>query len=109
VVPGSHLFRDSTVVAASDEELERIWIDGKRHPMTGEPLHIERLSATPGTVVLMWTHSLHGVTPRRPTSPTRWAVVYAYRNPGRPSRSRWISEQFEKSPPAGTEGLMSLY
>jgi len=109
VVPGSHLFRDSSVVAASDDELERIWIDGKRHPATGEPLRIERLSAPPGSVVLMWTHSLHGVTPRKPTSPTRWAVVYAYRNPGRPSRSRWISEEFEKSPPPGTEGLMSLY
>ena len=109
VVPGSHLFRDSTVVAPSDEELERIWIEGKRHPTTGEPLQIERLSAPPGTVVLMWTHSLHGVTPRKPTSPTRWTVVYAYRNPGRPSRSRWISEEFERAQLPGTEGLMSLY
>ena len=109
VVPGSHLFRDSAVVANTDEELERNWIDGKRHPLTGEPLSIEALRAAPATVTLMWTHALHSVTPRKPTSPMRWTVVYAYRNPGQPSRSRWISEEFEKSELPGPEGLMSLY
>jgi hypothetical protein len=108
-VPGSHLFRDSKVLAETDEELERTWLEGKRHPLTGEPLRIERLSAPPATVILMWTHALHGVTPRKPSSPTRWAVVYAYRNPGRPSRARWLSEEFEHSSLPGTEGLMSLY
>jgi len=61
------------------------------------------------SVALMWTHTLHSVTPRKPTSPTRWAVVYGYRNPGEPSRSRWISEEFEKSTPPRTQGLLSLY
>ena len=46
-------------------------------------------------MILMWTHALHGVTPRKPTSPTRWTVVYGYRNPGRPSKARWISEEFD--------------
>ncbi len=109
VVPGSHLFRDSAVIAATDQELEQGWLQGKLHPITGQPLRIERLSAPPGTIILMWTHALHGVTPRKPTSSTRYSVVYAYRNPGQPSRSRWISEQFEQAPPPGTEGLMSLY
>jgi hypothetical protein len=36
-------------------------------------------------------------------------VVYAYRNPGRPSGARWISEEYEKKPIIGAEGLMSLY
>jgi hypothetical protein len=35
--------------------------------------------------------------------------VYAYRNPGRESRARWITEEFERYPPEGTEGLMSLF
>jgi hypothetical protein len=109
VVPGSHLFRDSTIVADTDEDLRRSWLEGKRHPGTGEPLRIENLNAPPATVVLMWTHALHAVTPRAPSSPTRWAVVYAYRNPGQPSRARWLSEDFEKSQLPGTEGLMSLY
>ncbi len=109
LVPGSHLFRDSSIVAATDDELERIWLEGKQHPLTHEPLRIERLSAPPATVILVWTHALHGVTPRKPTSPTRWTVVYAYRNPGQPSRSRWISEEFERRQVPGTEGLMSLY
>jgi hypothetical protein len=109
VVPGSHLFRDSKISAETDRDLERLWLEGKRHPQTGEKLRIERLSAPPGSVILMWTHALHGVTPRQPDSPTRWTVVYGYRNPGQPSRARWITEQFEKRQIAGAEGLMELY
>jgi hypothetical protein len=109
VVPGSHLLRDSSVNLRTDAELEATWLAGKRHPITGEPLRIERLSAPPGSVVLMWTHALHGVSARSPLSETRWTVVYAYRNPGRPSRARWLSEAFERSGIPGTEGLMGLY
>jgi hypothetical protein len=109
VVPGSHLFRDSTIIAQTDEELTSAWLEGKRHPQTGEPLRIEGLSAPPASVILMWTHALHGVTARRPNSETRWTVVYAYRNPGQPSKARWITEAFEQSELPGTEGLMSLY
>ena len=42
----------------------------------------------------MWTHAAHGVSPRSPLSPTRWCVVSAYRNPGAPSVSRWINEDW---------------
>jgi hypothetical protein len=109
VVPGSHLFRESRIGAGSDEEFRSGWMAGKTHPLTGEPLEIEYLAAPPGTVILMWTHAAHAVRPRLPDSPTRWTAVYAYRNPGRESRARWISEAFEASPPPGAEGLMSLY
>ena len=50
-------------------------------------VEIQDLSVPDGTVALMWTHAAHAVSPRRPNSKTRWTVVYAYRNPGRPSRS----------------------
>lgn len=83
VVPGSHLYRDRDIEANRDEELLAGWMAGKSHPLTGAPLQIEDLSAPPATVALMWTHAAHAVTPRRPGSDTRWAVVYAYRNPGR--------------------------
>lgn len=109
VVPGSHLYRDARLSASGDAALREGWLAGKRHPLTGEPLAIEYLSAPPGSVVLMWTHAAHAVSPRRPESPTRWAVVYAYRNPGLPSRARWITPEFETSPPPGAEGLMPLY
>jgi hypothetical protein len=109
VVPGSHLFRDAHLNAASDAELRSGWLAGKRHPHTGAPLEIEYLAVPPGTVVLMWTHAAHAVSPRQPGSSTRWTVVYAYRNPGAPSRARWISEEFERHPPEGTTGLMGLY
>jgi hypothetical protein len=108
VVPGSHLFRDPDVHAQTDADLAP-WLEGKRHPRTGQPLRIERLQAPPRSVVLMWTHALHGVTARKPDSGTRWTVVYAYRNPGQPSRARWITPAFEKLALPGTEGLMSLY
>lgn len=108
VVPGSHLFRESSLRAASDEELRRGWMAGKTHPITGAPLEIVPLEASPGTVILMWTHAAHAVTPRRLDSDTRWTVVYAYRNPGQPSRARWITEGFERNPPPGAEPLMPL-
>jgi hypothetical protein len=109
VVPGSHLYRDAQLRAGSDEELRAGWMAGKTHPRTGAPLQVEYLSAPPGTVILMWTHAAHAVSPRRPGSDTRWTVVYAYRNPGRPSRARWITDAFEQNPPEGAEGLMALY
>ena len=108
-VPGSHLYRDTHIRAQSDVELQERWLAGKTHPETGEPLKIQSLSAPPGTVVLMWTHAAHAVNPRKPNSDTRWCVVYAYRNPGKPSGARWITPDFERKPIPGAEGLMSLY
>jgi hypothetical protein len=109
VVPGSHLYRDPSLRAASDDALLAGWLAGKHHLRTAAPLAIEHLSVPPGTVIVMWTHAAHAVTPRQPSSGTRWAVVYAYRNPGAESRARWISPDFENRPPPGAEELMSLY
>ena len=95
VVPGSHLFRDNKIHAESDADLEANWLRSKQHPTTGQPLVIEHLSVPTGTVILMWTHAAHGVTARQADSDTRWTVVYAYRNPGKPSGARWISQAYE--------------
>ena len=107
-VPGSRLYRDKFRFRA-EEEFQSGWVADKKHPLTGEPLEIQDLSVPDGTVVLMWTHAAHAVSPRQPNSKTRWTVVYAYRNPGRSSTARWISEEFERKPIDGAEGLMSLY
>ena len=109
VVPGSHLYRDPGIRAESDAELAQGWMTGKVHPVSGQPLSIEELSVSKGTVVLMWTHAAHGVNPRKEDSDTRWCVVYAYRNPGQESRARWIGPIFKKKKIKGAEGLMSLY
>ena len=108
-VPGSHHYRDGRIHGGTDEALREGWLVGKTHPKTGEPLEIQALSVPSGTVILMWTHAAHAVTPRKQDSETRWTVVYAYRNPGKPSGARWISPEFEQKPIPGTEGLMSLY
>ena len=109
VVPGSHHYREPRMRFHTDEELRAGWLPGKTHSWTGLPLEIEALEAPPGTVALMWTHAAHAVSPRRPDSDMRWAVVYAYRNPGAASHARWLSEGFETHPPAGAEALMSLF
>jgi phytanoyl-CoA hydroxylase len=107
VVPGSHRFRDPKIRAADDTELSKGWLRNKTHPDTGAPLAIETLNAPEGSVVLMWTHAAHAVTARKPGSPVRWSVVYAYRNPGAPpSPARWISPEFEQNPPPGAERLL---
>ncbi len=108
-VPGSHLYRDGRIHGGTDEALRKGWLVGKTHPETGEPLQIQQLSVPSGTVILMWTHAAHAVTPRKPESDTRWCVVYAYRNPGKPSGARWISPEFEHKQIPGAEELMSLY
>ncbi len=107
-VPGSHLYR-AKFRFQTDEEFQSGWLVNKKHMLTGEPLEIQDLSVPDGTVVLMWTHAAHAVSPRQPSSDTRWTVVYAYRNPGRPSAARWISKEFEYKRIYGAEGLMSLY
>ena len=113
VVPGSHLFRDISIRAASDSEFENGWMQDKQHPITGQPLVIEALSVPAGTVILMWTHAAHRVTARQADSDTRWTVVYAYRNPGKTSRARWISQAYEdqkrSDPNSGLKDLISLY
>ena len=108
-VPGSHHYRDAKINADTDEALKTGWMAGKTHLMTGEPLETQDLSAPEGSVILMWTHAAHAVSPRRANSDTRWGVVYAYRNPGRPSHARWITPEFERKRIPGAEGLMSLY
>ena len=108
-VPGSHLYRDGRIHGGTDDALREGWLVGKTHPETGEPLQVQALSVSPGTVILMWTHAAHAVSPRKQNSDTRWCVVYAYRNPGKPSHARWITPEFEQKPIPGAEGLMPLY
>lgn len=108
VVPGSHLYKDRTPRADSDEELMDGWMNGRTHLNTGEPLRIEHPTVPEGTVIAMWTHALHGVAPRK-TEETRWSVVFGFRNPGLSSSARWITEEFEKKVIPGAEGLLGLY
>ena len=109
VIPGSHLFRDEAIRASDDEAMTRGWMQDKVHPETGDPLAIEYLDAAPGSVVVMWTHAAHGVVLRKPDSTTRYCVVYAYRNPGRPSQARWITPEYEQKATLGLQELLPLY
>ncbi len=109
VVPGSHLYRDPKIQGRTDADLLEGWMKDKTHPETGKPLEIQKMSVPPGTVVLMWTHAAHAVTPRKQDSDTRWTVVYGYYKPGKDPGERWISPEFERKQIPGTEGIMSPY
>ena len=109
VVPGSHHYRDPAIDGRTDQELRSGWLNGKKHPVTGKPLEIEVLEAPKGTAILMWTHAAHAVNARKLDSPTRWTIVYGYRNPGVESPARNITTEFEQNPYPGTEQLVSLY
>ena len=109
-VPGSHLYRRIGIRSSvDDDDMWSAWGEDRTHPRTGEQMQVETLTAPPGTVALMWTHALHGVTPRQPNSDTRWCVVYAYRNPGRPSGARRISFPFEHASRQTRGNLADLY
>ena len=68
--------------------------EGKTHPITGEPLAISHLECPPSSVVVMWTHAIHGVGPKPEGSERRWAMITVYRNPGAPSGARWMTPQY---------------
>lgn len=109
-VPGSHLYRRVGIRSSvDDQEMWEKWGAERTHPKTGEPMEVENLTAPAGTVALMWTHALHGVTPRRPDSDTRWCVVYAFRNPAFPSGARRISFPFENKLRKSAGKLADLY
>ena len=116
VSPGSHHFRDPTVDFLGDEALETGWLAGKTHPMVAsstaaggqEPLRIEELECPPGSVIVLHTHAVHGVSARKPDSSTRYAVTTAYRNPGAPSHGRWINDAWALKPVPGLLGPPEL-
>jgi hypothetical protein len=56
LVPGAHLYQVPYKYSSSradDAEMER-WLDGKLHPMTGEPLSIVKLRIPPGSFISFW-------------------------------------------------------
>ena len=75
VVPGAHLYRsrdlaDSEPTAPAyeyncvpgeldDADFSGSWLKDKLHPITGEPLKIQRLELPPGSMVVVLHHSPH--------------------------------------------------
>ena len=54
VVPGAHLFRATHISpggTTDDDVFRREWIGDRKHPVTGDPLQIKRLSVPPGSLV----------------------------------------------------------
>ena len=83
---GSHLYRDPSNCRGglTDESFEEGWMKGKRHPISGEMLAIERLALPPGSVVSVCAHLAHGVSSRTDpgagaTSTPRYGSLWSYR------------------------------
>ena len=79
VVRGGHLYRDHTLRARDDEEMDTKWLAGKSHPITGKPLVREHLELPPGSLVAALTHVPHVVGPRK--EGVRHAALMVYANP----------------------------
>ena len=60
-------------------------------------------------MIEFFNNAAHVVNARKLDSPTRWTIVYGYRNPGEESTARCVTEEFEQNPHPGTEQLVSLY
>jgi hypothetical protein len=85
VVPGAHLYRTpylwDTRRTEYDEQFEAGWMRDKNHPVTGEPLRIERLDLPPGSMVSFVHHMPHHAGHRALDAETRWGLLMAYRTP----------------------------
>ena len=78
---GSHLFRDPAGCRfETDEEMEQQWLANRTHPVTGDPLRIERLSLPPGSIVCCLTHAAHAVEPKAADRKPGGAPCYAIKN-----------------------------
>ncbi|MED5414052.1 MAG: hypothetical protein VYC64_03805 [Candidatus Latescibacterota bacterium] len=83
VVPGAHLYRTPYMWDKRrtdyDEDFAAGWMRGKDHPATAEPLRIETLDLSPGSMVSFVHHMPHHVGHRDEGAPTRWGLLMAYR------------------------------
>ena len=72
LVPGAHLLREVAAwrqdnnrphydVFDANELAESAWFRAQRHPLTGEPLRVERLALPPGSLVSFIHHMPHDV------------------------------------------------
>lgn len=79
VVRGGHLYRDHTMRAHDNAEMDVEWLAEKTHPITGQPLVREQLELPPGSLVAALTHVPHVVGPRK--DGVRYAALMVYANP----------------------------
>jgi hypothetical protein len=72
--------------------MQKNWLPGKTHPITGMPLEIRHLSLPPGSMVSFVHHMPHYVSPRKIEASTRWGLLMAYRTPDPfASPAKWTS------------------
>jgi hypothetical protein len=66
LIPGAHLFRCpyEASFSHSDDAMMQQWLEGKRHPQTGEPLSIVKLVVPAGSLISFHHHMPHWVGPR---------------------------------------------
>jgi hypothetical protein len=80
VIPGSHLFRDpDNCRGGLHSDAIQKWLDGKVHPVTGEPMEELCVPLPPGSMVCINSHGAHAVGPTaaRHTNP-RLAMSFFY-------------------------------
>lgn len=61
-----------------DEVFRAEWLDGKTHPLTGEPLEIVELELPKGSIVSCLSHCPHAVSPKDEGLETRLCTLFCY-------------------------------
>ena len=110
-----------------DGAFQELWLKGRRHKVTGEPLSIAYMAVPPGSMVSAAAHMPHGVEPRGAGRTTRLCTLFCYAKPDparkltrSPERRRggfaFPPEVLEKAiageiptVPAGEQSLFSYY
>eukprot|EP01052_Picozoa_sp_SAG31_P036997 SAG31_NODE_4701_length_3023_cov_28.325239_2_plen_175_part_00 len=86
LIKGAHLYRDpycwnTSRPTSNDLEMKAAWLDGRTHPITGEPLAITKLTLAPGSLVCFGHHMPHYVEPISEAYGTRLGLLMVFRRP----------------------------
>ena len=93
LVPGAHLHRDpfswnTHRSASTARSIGSRWLQGKRHPATGEKLQVKAIRLPPGSLVCFSHHMPHFVGEISNEYGTRLALLMVYRRPDPKRRIR---------------------
>ena len=85
--------------------MQRAWLCGRTHPITGEPLAVTKIALPPGSLVCFGHHMPHYVAPIDESHGTRLGLLMVFRRPDPKGRLRscdrnipdeWVHREWEE-------------
>ena len=110
LIKGAHLFRDpycwnTSRPTGTEEAMQRAWLSGRTHPLTGEPLAVTKIALPPGSLVCFGHHMPHYVGSINESHGTRLGLLMVFRRPDPKGRLRscdrnipdeWVQREWEE-------------